>query len=106
MHSKPAQYAVMLHAFNLLIPNSSGDECIGGVRTWRYVRADDEEKAVQQAIALLARDEAFRQHIRNTDGFPPSFEATKVVKLERDDLPEGDGTGLVFYIDPGDQGGH
>ena len=103
---KPAQYAVMLHARNLIIPSSTGEECVGGVRTWRYVHAEDEKKAVRAAIELLARNQSFLDHIRNPDDFPPSFEATKVVFLERDDLLDGEGTGLVFYIDTDEQAGH
>ena len=103
---KPAQYAVMLHGRNLVIPGSTGEECIGGVHTWRYVRAEDEKQAVKAAVELLARDRSLLDHIRNPVDFPPSFEATQVVFLERDDLLEGEGTGLVFYIDTDDKAGH
>lgn len=103
---KPAQYAVMLHAYDLIIPSSGGEECVGGVHTWRYVRARDEKRAAQAAIELLKNDASFREHIRNPADFPPSFEVTKIVALDRDDLPDGEGTGLVFYIDPDEQRGH
>ena len=103
---KPAQYAVMLHGRNLIIPSSTGEECIGGVHTWRYVRAADEKQAVKAAIDLLAADQSLLDHIRNPKDFPPSFQATRVVFLERDDLLDGEGTGLAFYIDPDEQAGH
>ena len=103
---RPAQYAVMLHGYGLIIPSSTGDECVGGVRTWRYVRARDEVHAGRKAVDLLARDPSLLDHLRNPPDFPPAFEVTKVVVLERDDLLDGEGTGLVFYIDPAEQRAH
>jgi hypothetical protein len=94
-----AQYAVMIHGYNLIIPDSSGEKQVGGVRTWRYVRARDRDEAVMTAIRVVANDEVFLNHIQNPAEFPPAFEATRVVVLERDDLHDGDGTALVFYID-------
>ena len=93
----------MLHAYNIIIPSASGAEAMGGARTWRYVRGSSEEEAVAAAIKLLASDPTFRDHIRNPPDLQPQFEATRVVPLERDDLMDGDGTGLVFYIDPEEQ---
>jgi hypothetical protein len=104
--TRPAQYAVMLHAYNIIVPNPTGGEDVGGVHTWRYVRAGSEAAAVAAAIKLLANDAAFRNHIRNPPGLQPHFEATQVIRLQREDLLEGDGTGLVFYIDPEEQAQH
>ena len=104
--AKTAQYAVLLHGYNLVIPSSSGEECVGGVRTWRYVRASNASQAVRLAVALLEQDANFLDHVRNPADFPPAFEATKVIALEGDELLDGDGTGLVFYIDPDEQVGH